>query len=90
MEILGLSLTYMLYVTMPNLWSIEIPGELKQRDQNYKIKWSIVVRASDFNQTTRKCRLCLKEKYYIIFQQEGATLNQRSELFTTKTYFGQH
>ena len=57
--------------------------DLKQRDQNYEIKWSIVDRASDFNPTTRKCRLCLKEKFYIIFQPEGATLNRRSELFTT-------
>ena len=66
----------------PNTLSTHV-WDLKQRDQNYEIKWSIVDRASDFNPTTRKCRLCLKEKFYIIFQPEGATLNRRSELFTT-------
>ena len=66
-----------------DIWSIQHVWDLKQRDQNYEIKWSIVDRASDFNPTTRKCRLCLKEKFYIIFQPEGATLNRRSELFTT-------
>ena len=27
--------------------------------------------------------LCIREKYFIIFQPEGASLNSRSELFTT-------
>ena len=57
--------------------------KLKDERNNYDIKWNIVDRAPDFNPTTRKCRLCLKEKYYIIFQPEGATLNNRSELFST-------
>ena len=56
---------------------------LKDRNINYGIKWNIIDRANDFNPVTRKCRLCLKEKYYIIFQPEGATLNHRSELFST-------
>ena len=56
---------------------------LKDRNKNYETSWSIVDRANDFDPATRKCRLCLKEKYYIIFQPEGATLNQRSELYST-------
>jgi hypothetical protein len=57
--------------------------DLKDDDQNYDLKWSIVDRAPDFNPITRKCRLCVKEKYYIIFQPEGASLNHRSELYST-------
>ena len=56
---------------------------LKDRNLDYRIKWNIIDRANDFNPITRKCRLCLKEKYYIIFQPEGASLNHRSELFST-------
>ena len=57
--------------------------KLKDKNENFEVKWSIIDRASEFNPVTRKCRLCLKEKYYIIFQPEGASLNQRSELYST-------
>ena len=57
--------------------------KLKDKNQNFDVKWEVVARASDFNPTTRKCQLCLKEKYYILLHQGGATLNKRSELFST-------
>ena len=56
---------------------------LKDRNEDYQVNWSVIDRASDFNPTTRKCRLCIKEKFYIIFQPEGAMLNERSELYST-------
>ena len=40
--------------------------DLKDKNEEYEISWSIIDRANDFNPATRKCRLCLKEKYYII------------------------
>ena len=57
--------------------------KLKDQNKNYEISWNIIDRAREFNPVNRKCRLCTKEKFYIIFQPEGATLNTRSELFTT-------
>ena len=57
--------------------------DLKDKNKNYEVKWSIIDRAKEFNPDTKKCRLCIKEKYYIIFQPEGASLNDRSELFST-------
>ena len=51
--------------------------------KKFEISWSVVDRARDFDPVNKKCRLCLKEKYHIIFQPSGATLNQRSELFST-------
>ena len=57
--------------------------ELKDRNEPYEIKWSIKGRAKKFNPTTKKCRLCIKEKFHIIFQPEDSSLNQRSELFST-------
>ena len=58
--------------------------DLRDENENYEIQWSIIDRAPDFNPITRKCRLCIKEKYYIIFQPEGASLNQN------KTTIGRH
>ena len=57
--------------------------KLKDAGIKYKISWSIVEKAPDSNPTTRKCTLCLKEKYHIICKPAGATLNSRSELFST-------
>ena len=57
--------------------------DLKRERRNFEISWSVVDRARDFDPVNKKCRLCLKEKYHIIFQPSGATLNQRSELFST-------
>ena len=56
--------------------------QLKDQNIDYRLKWKIVDRGRRFNPINRKCNLCLKEKYYIIFQPEGATLNRRSELFS--------
>ena len=52
------------------------------QDQNiqYEISWKIVSRAKPFNQVTNKCNLCTREKYFIIFKPEMATINDRNEI----------
>ena len=57
--------------------------ELKDKNENYDIVWSITDRAPTFNPITRACRLCLKEKYYIMFYPHLASLNERTEFFST-------
>ena len=57
--------------------------ELKDQGVNYILEWSIIARGKGFNPTTRSCQICLREKYYIMFRPEGATLNSRDELFNT-------
>ena len=47
----------------------------------YNIVWDIVARAEPFNPATGYCDLCTEEKYRIMFEPEGASLNQRSEFF---------
>ena len=56
---------------------------LKDRGVPYSIAWDIIDRAPPFNPNTRKCRLCLKEKYHIMFSRDMASLNLRSEMFNT-------
>ena len=55
---------------------------LKGLQVPYTIKWEIAGRAQPFNPATGQCRLCLLEKYYIMFNKDGASLNQRTEFFS--------
>ena len=56
---------------------------LKNAGTDHQVKWSLVDRAGSFNPTTRKCRVCLKEKYHILYNQTGSSLNKRNEIFNT-------
>jgi hypothetical protein len=56
---------------------------LKDEGIDYDITWKIIARGRGFNPTTRSCQACLKEKIYIMFRPEGATLNARSECYGT-------
>jgi hypothetical protein len=58
-------------------------NKLKQENNNYQLKWEILDRASTHSPVSRKCRLCLKEIYYIIFRPDSASLNSRNKLFNT-------
>ena len=60
--------------------------KLKEKMVEYNKKWSIIEKGKAYNPITRKCGLCLKEKYNIIFQPERVTLNKRSELFSTRRH----
>ena len=55
--------------------------DLKDANIPFNTKWSILAKASSFNPITGKCRLCLKEVYYILFKPETASLNSRIEAF---------
>ena len=47
----------------------------------HNVKWSILQRVTTYNHTSKFCRLCTLEKYYILFQPEEASLNDNHELF---------
>ena len=53
---------------------------LKEQNIGYSIKWKIIGRARPYSSHTKKCNLCLLEKYYIICHKEMSTLNKKSEL----------
>ena len=55
--------------------------KLKDMNVPHTTTWDIIARAPPFNPTTKYCRLCLTEIYHIMWSKEGATLNQRDELF---------
>ena len=57
--------------------------ELKDQGIEYTITWKIIARGRGFDPTTRSYQACLKEKYFIMFRPEGATLNNRNEFHNT-------
>ena len=57
--------------------------ELKDKGEDYDLTWSLIDKAPIFNHTTGSCRLCNKEKWYIMFRPEGATINERTEFYST-------
>ena len=56
---------------------------LKDKRVEFNVRWSILARAPTFNPVTRKCMLCLKEKFFIMYGGGTSTLNKRNEIFNT-------
>ena len=57
--------------------------ELKNANTAFTIAWSILDRGRGYNITSKSCRLCLLEKWHIMFNKPATTLNKRSELFSS-------
>ena len=57
--------------------------DIKDQNLNYEIDWKLIDRAASYNPITRKCRVCLKEKYYIMYHRDDSSLNKRHEIFNT-------
>ena len=53
---------------------------LKDKKINYNIEWKILQKASPYSPKSKKCNLCLAEKYFIICKDNLASLNKRCEL----------
>ena len=56
---------------------------LKDSSVDYDIKWKIIAHAQPYNNRTKRCNLCILEKYYIICKPQLCTLNKRQELSST-------
>ena len=63
---------------------------LKDNNVPYQQTWSILDKAKSFNPVTGVCRLCLLEKYYIMYNPKDATLNLKSELYQPCNHKWQH
>ena len=55
---------------------------LKDKGIPYNIKWRKVKQARSYSSISKRCNLCLWEKYFIICKPEMSTLNNRSELIS--------
>jgi len=55
---------------------------MKEKGIEFNIQWKLIARAKSYIPATGRCNLCLKKKYFIIFQPHMASLNNRKELAT--------
>ena len=56
--------------------------DIKDKGNNFEIHWKILCHAKPYSNITKRCNLCLAEKYFIICKPEAASLNKRSELIS--------
>ena len=63
---------------------------LKDNKIPFQLNWSILGRAKGFNPVTGVCRLCLLEKYFIMYNSKDASLNSRHELFNSCRHKWKH
>ena len=57
--------------------------QLKDRKQEYDITWKILAKAKAYSNQTKRCHLCIAEKYFILTKPQMASLNRRNELIST-------
>ena len=56
--------------------------QLKDNNSEYAIKWKILSHAPHCSNRTKRCQLCITEKYFIICKRKCASLNKRNELIS--------
>ena len=64
--------------------------DLKRKGIEHTISWKIIARSKKFNPSTGQCRLCIKEKYCIMFNPSEASLNNRTEFYTSCRHIAKH
>lgn len=56
---------------------------LKDKNKNFSIKWKLLKKAKAYTNVSKRCNLCIMEKWYILKHPEMASLNSRTELVNT-------
>ena len=57
--------------------------QLKEKKKEFTITWKIIEKARAYTNISKRCNLCIAEKFFIICKPEMATLNKRNELLST-------
>ena len=56
--------------------------ELKDKNKDYNIQWTIITSAKAYNNISKRCDLCLTEKLHIMKGNKDSLLNKRSEMIS--------
>ena len=54
--------------------------DLKDLKKSFRVKWRILRSWQPYSNVSKKCNLCLQEKYFIIFRKDLSSLSKRYEL----------
>lgn len=54
--------------------------KLKDSNSDFDLKWSVLKQAKAYDAKSKRCDLCISEKYFIICKPELSSLNKRNEL----------
>ena len=57
--------------------------KLKEKKKDFAIEWKVLAKAKAYSNLTKRCNLCITEKFFIISKPQMATLNKRNELVST-------
>lgn len=63
---------------------------LKDAGTPFTISWKIIARAAPYSNATKRCNLCLLEKYFIICRTDLCSLNKRNELTSSCRHASKH
>ena len=56
---------------------------LKDSNIDYLISWCIILSSSSYNSSSKRCNLCLKEKFLVICRPELSSLNKCNQLVSS-------
>lgn len=56
---------------------------LKDKNIPYSISWRILGKAKAYLGSSKRCNLCILEKYFIICHRDKGTLNKKTEMVNT-------
>ena len=56
---------------------------LKNDNIDHSISWRVLSSSSPYNGSSKRCNLCLKEKFRIIYRPDLSSLNKRNELVSS-------
>ena len=56
---------------------------LKNDNIDYSFSWCVLSSSSPHNSSSKRCNLCLKEKFLIIYQPDLSSLNKRNEIVSS-------
>ena len=64
--------------------------DLKNAKKDFSIKWRIITKANPYNPATKRCNLCIAEKFFILLKPDLCTLNKRNEIMTKCRHQNNH
>ena len=59
---------------------------LQNEKKPFQIKWKILKKCKPYSNISKKCSLCLNEKFIIICKKELCSLNRRNELASSSPH----